>query len=272
MTVGIGLAAILLPSIVSGYLLLNTKYAIVCWPERPGSNKYFRILLVGWIWWLIWWTVLALVGKPIFAKIIKLEWLAYSLIENKFLLAGFVATIAAIVLRVVLERFSAEYFIRRTGGYDEGLYGHIEDDRHMLYLHTLKSLQRSMEAFILSSMKDKSGNPQLVMLTMESGEIYIGFARLLPTKDETKWIELMLVASGYRNQKDKTMDITASYFDLEENIESGGFFTNRTLTEQEGEDLKNMEMILPVSQIVAFQRFNVNLHEQVQAIKGEESK
>ena len=250
---GVGLAAVLLPSIVGGYLLHNAKWVLLVWREKPSSNNYFRILLLGWIWWLLW-----AVAASELAVAEKLQWLAIASSDKyPFVLEGLLATVAALVLRAVMDVLylvlqkpeQQLIFAKKAAQYSEW------------DLKILRARQRSMEVFIWSSMDDT----HLVMLTLENGEVYIGFASLMPTKNTPEWLELTPVVSGYRDEQDKTIQITTKYSDIERESELKETFASRSLTKTGFEKFKKMEMILPISRIVAFQRFDVNVHDPVQA-------
>ena len=51
---GNALILLLLPCVVSGYLLVNAKVFRAKVPEKTGSNLYFRILLAGSFWVFGW--------------------------------------------------------------------------------------------------------------------------------------------------------------------------------------------------------------------------
>ena len=262
-SMGIGLVTILLPCLVSGYLLNHSKLAVICWPEKPGSNTYFRILLVGWTWWLFWVLIALLTDSFLSDSSVLENWEKIGTVENKvlFFQEGVLATAMAIIARIFLDIFSAA----RLTNLKEKIIAQKRQDEHInFHLHILNPLQRSMEKFIWDSMKDsESGEPKMIMLTLKSRKIYIGFAMLMPTKDVPEWLELMPVASGFRNSQDKRMELTTSYFDLEEN--SGELFASRVLKQEEYKCLEDLKMILPVNEIVSFQRFHLNVYKQVQA-------
>ena len=94
-----GITAILLPCIVSGYLLVGAHIMQVHLQDKPGSNDYFRILVAGFFWFgFCTAVVFPFVGD-------ELTWKNFaSFIENSLdgssaYLFGYGAALAAVILR-----------------------------------------------------------------------------------------------------------------------------------------------------------------------------
>ena len=256
----VGLAAVLLPCLVSGYMLHNSKWAMLFLPERLGANTYFRILLVGWLWWLTWlviglglgadWLFLAnwwaeFVGAKLSsADGLHRYWYEYLLLQQALL-----ATVSAIIARGVLD----------------GLF-RLRHRESLVDFHikVLQSKQRRMEAFILASMQKSD----LVMMTMGSGKVYIGFANIvMNAKGPTEWVELIPLASGYRKKTNRKMKITNNYvknlkFDGKDEHEYVALALGQ---HQPMEELNRLKMLLPVNSIVSVQGFHDDVYEQVSA-------
>ena len=250
MTFGAGIVAILLPIIISGYLLLNAKFIMLMMPKGPGSNRYFRILLVGFVWCFI--VAMVACGSSCFDM--NLDGNSNS---DKWWLrpaaqVGILSIASALCIRGVdslLFPLSRALWILMNKQEEQEEREYNND--YWFYLRMLEKEARFMEVFIWRSMVHND----LIMLTLDNSKVYVGLATVMTmTKDVPEWLEIIPMLSGYREEKDKRTEITSRYIALEKDEEFSEKF-----------NMSNLKMILPVRKIVSFQGFHHDVHEKIRS-------
>ena len=176
---GSPLLLLLLPCIVSGYLLVNAKLFLARFPERTGSNLYFRILLVGSFWALGWDVALRLLIGDFLAKFQQYSpYLGLELI---------LATLLAVATRMMLDlRFPVSP------------------------LQIFRRQARNLELFITDSI----ATSQLIMVTLSNGKVYVGRAVKMSVSEKTpEWLLIFAFSSGYRRNSDHNVEMINDYLE-----------------------------------------------------------
>ena len=171
---GSPLLLLLLPCIVSGYLLVNAKLFLARFPERTGSNLYFRILLVGSFWVIGWDAALRLLIGDFLAKFQQYSpYLGLELI---------LAALLAVAARMMLDlRFPASP------------------------LQIFRRQAKNLELFITEAIATN----QLVMVTLTNDKVYVGSAVEISVSDKTpEWLLMFSFISGYRRKDDRRVELT----------------------------------------------------------------
>ena len=174
---GSTLLLLLLPCIVSGYLLVNAKLFLARFPERTGSNLYFRILLVGSFWVIGWDAALRLLIGDFLAKFQQYSpYLGLELI---------LATLLAVATRMILDlRFPVSV------------------------LQIFRRQARNLELFITEAI----ATSQLIMVTLSNGKVYVGRAVKMSLSDKTpEWLLMFAFGSGYRRSSDHNVEMINDY-------------------------------------------------------------
>ena len=260
-----GITAILLPCIAGGYVLANSWLLLIILPETPGSNPYFRILLLGFLWFIlhlggaIWfWDSL-----EEFTKAASIDfWEKPPFKQDKAfwqtLLIGSAATGTALMIRVMLYPPTFVFFFcRRVLDLQFLLQSHmpnfsklIEEVSLEMALATLKGKGRNMEIFLSKTASHRS----LIACTLSNDKVYIGWPlSSLWTSKSPEWVRLVPLASGHRDKQSREMKIINPYTDLNKDPDL--------------EDLMDLEMILSVKDMVSLLPFDFRRHEEIQALK-----
>ena len=182
---GSPLLLLLLPCIVSGYLLVNAKFFLARFPERTGSNLYFRILLVGSFWVIGWDATLRLLVGDFLAKFQQYSpYLGLELI---------LATLLAVATRMILDlRFPINV------------------------LQIFRRQAKNLELFITESIITS----QLIMVSLTNDKVYVGRAVEMSLSDKTpEWLLMFVLISGYRRKDGRNVELTNYY--LKARSESG---------------------------------------------------
>lgn len=101
-----------------------------------------------------------------------------------------------------------------------------------------------------SHMLQAMSNHLNVAVTLESGKVYIGKAMSVRRHSDTKWLTLLPMSSGYRDDKQK-LRITTDYFDAL----ATGLLESR-----------EMLITLPTERIASLQFFDAGFHEYDNAL------
>jgi hypothetical protein len=93
-------------------------------------------------------------------------------------------------------------------------------------------------------------NNKLLMLTLESGKVYICYINRISKPLITQQIEIIPYMSGYRNSEDKILHLTTSYVDLIK-----GYIDN----EKTNEIIDDIGIVLPKDKIISASKFNLDV-------------
>ena len=201
-----GITAILLPCIVSGYLLVGAHIMQVHLQDKPGSNDYFRILVAGFFWF----GFCTAVVFPFVSD--EYTWKSFaSFIENSLdgssaYLFGYGAALAAVILRRavldpmhnVLRKNPNDYF-------------------HMILAPLLWGRGKNMEIFLVEAIKESL----LVVLALKNDKVYVAWGTFVGTiKDTPEWLNFYPVASGCLAKSTRKIRITTSKSGVRKNMEA----------------------------------------------------
>ena len=176
------LLAVLLPCLVSGYLLANARIFRVRFPETTESNLYFRILAIGFFW-VFGLGVALLVGDD------------FSEDMQRYMQQHIFGMPLAAVLIVVFALMARKL---------------IDIVAPVSSLQILWHQARYLECFIAESIR----KGQLVMVTLDNAKVYV--CRIKETtfsKKAPEWLIVLPFISGYRCDPDKNIRLTTSYIE-----------------------------------------------------------
>ena len=101
---------------------------------------------------------------------------------------------------------------------------------------------------------------KLVSITLTNGKVYIGFmAKSLEPKQQKRFITILPTLSGYRDVETKKLHITTKYDEVYQKIAKGDI-------DIKGLDDSDFEIIIPVSEILTANIFNVELYKEFQKV------
>ena len=188
--------------------------------ESSGYSLYFRVLIIG-LFWLFF-----------LSHIVNL-FADFSGSESHEMLLMIILT-AALLARFFMER----------------VYNFL-DKRGRLNERKKKRLQKSnyfFESHIYSAFMKRS----LLMATLQSGKVYIGFVDAMNDQDQAiKWINMVPLFSGNRDTTNQRLKID-TYYNDGKSAESGGDEASPS----------HYRVTLPVDKIVSLQDFDMKVYEE----------
>jgi hypothetical protein len=100
---------------------------------------------------------------------------------------------------------------------------------------------------------------ELIQITLKSDKVYIGWVGVLPEPSQCLYIQLIPLLSGYRDDK-KELIITTDYSQVYSEYIRKGQIKNI--------DELEMNLVLPVNEIVSASRFDFDIFERFQSMKN----
>lgn len=98
--------------------------------------------------------------------------------------------------------------------------------------------------------RESAINGELMQLTLKNGKVYIGFSATIPSPQETNYLTISPVFSGYRKSDSQqlilTTDYSSSYRKLVENEESGD------------ETSRNIDIVIKQDEILTVSLFDID--------------
>ena len=199
-------------ALACGYILHEIRIWRWQFREYAGHILYFRVLVVGLAWLLF------------LGEISRSE--AFMSITAPFRSFFSMAFPLALALFVWTALGLAQYISSR-----------IKPDReNKIHLHMLKKSEMLFETHIMQAVI--TGTP--VMVTMDGGKVYIG--SVIAVRKNAKWLSLIPMRSGYRDEKSKLV-LETDYLPLHEEAA------------RDRPELK-FDVTLPVDKIASLQFFD----------------
>ena len=168
------LLVVLLPCIISGYLLVNTSHFRSWFPEKTGSNVYLRTLAVGAIWTLVFGFF-----TPDNQSLVQ-WWKSLWFYSYGIPLEMMPPIMAAGATSLADRLFPADIF------------------------KIFRRQTKNLESFIFKAVSNK----QLIMITLSNGKVYIGKATEIGGTEHTpEWLIIFPFASGYRCRENMSVNL-----------------------------------------------------------------
>ena len=199
-------------ALACGYILHETGIWRQHFREYAGHILYFRVLVVGLAWLLF------------LGEISRSE--AFMSITAPFHSFFSMAFPLALALFVWTAFGLAQYISSRIK----------PDQENKMHLRMLKKSEMLFEAHIMQAMITDTP----VMVTMDGGKVYIG--SVIAVRKNAKWLSLIPMRSGYRDEKSKLV-LDTNYLPLHEKAAKNHL------------DLK-FDVTLPVDKIASLQFFD----------------
>ena len=222
---------LLLPIVVSGYVLHYTRAFGLFWPQQKDGQSYFRILLIGSLWF---WGTLPLVPH------IPIEWLSTSRLDDWFKIPEVMLVkpiLIAIAIRLILDF----------------LFSRIEESSDKIkQYYEQKVMSRT---FLSRYLYDFVVNTRWVLITLKNDKAYVGQIVKIP-EPPVDWIRIYPLRSGYRDER-KKLHLETDYLKaIKQIIES--------LEHEENSDstvIDEIALLIPMDQIVSIQRYDPSLKQ-----------
>ena len=180
--IGGSLILLVLPCVVSGYVLINARVLRYRFPERAGSNEYLRVLAIGSFWVFGWDFALRLVMDNVEF------WKGFRQHFRYLPLEVTAATGLSLAARLVLDAVKPV------------------DDSEML-----KSQTKHMELFIHEAISKN----QLIMVTLSNAKVYVGKAVKMSFSGKSpQWLMIFPLVSGHRCETDKGVKLEIFYLPM----------------------------------------------------------
>jgi len=158
--------------LASGYLLHEARLCRLIWPMYAGYILYFRTITVGLFFLFFLYFLYVLLEKfTPFIEVLKIN--AKDVLLLTFPLALF--------LRILLEALTW-LLCKCSLEWKDKLQLKILDER-------------GFDKFIYEKIRDW----EMVMITLESGKVYVGWPLATPINENAKWLRLVPQLSGHRN-------------------------------------------------------------------------
>ena len=222
--------SLILPIVISGYALYGTRVVSRLWAEPTENQRYFRMLLCGYLWILL--------ISPMFMPYLN-DFIAdlknnFSDVNNleRMDMENLVKTVLAIGLRMLLDVI---YKLLRVAKC-------IDKDYHQGWLRN-KLLERNLYNY--------SKSLELVIVNLKNDKVYIGFIFHFDLP-EVNWIGIVPLRSGYRDKK-KRLQLTTDYYQGIKNM-------IKNLDKKSDESIVDVYMLIPSKEIVALQNYNPYLY------------
>ena len=215
--------SLILPIVVSGYVLYGTMVVSRLWAEPTENQRYFRMLLCGYLWILL--------ISPMFMPYLN----AFITNPESMDVENLVKTVLAIGLRILLDGI---YKLLRVAKC-------INKDYYRGWLRN-KWMERKLYNY--------SKSLELVIVDLKNDKVYIGFI-LDFELPEVNWIDIVPLRSGYRDEK-KRLQLTTDYHRGIKNV-------IENLGNESDESIVNVSMLIPSKEIVTLQNYNPHLYKAI---------
>ena len=214
-------------ALACGYILHEA--GIWRWHFREYANHilYFRVLVIGLAWLPLCGLFLAVLGE-IFRPEAFIMWTTAPF-------RSFLSVIFPLALAL---------FVWTASGLAQYISSHAKPDwENKMHLGMLKKSEMLFETHIMQAMITDTP----VMVTMDGGKVYIGL--VIAVRKNAKWLSLIPMRSGYRDEKSKLV-LETDYLPLHEKAARDRSESNRDRPE-----LK-FDVTLPVDKIASLQFFD----------------
>lgn len=222
-----GLGSIIFPVLCGYWFLTNLNYTRYSVLQDSGYHVFFRSAITG-LFFLMLSHIIFLVNEPFFS-LIPTRWTEFAPYEepNKLMICA----VLVVSLPWILNKFhSKEQAEKRAAIHGGNLIGLL----------------------VSNSIKSQS----LVELSLKNGKSYVGFARenKITALGESD-VELVPIASGYRDDHTKELKITEDYLvvALEMSVERASDFSSQ---------LEQFRVNIPMTQIVSARPFDPEVFEK----------
>ena len=115
---------------------------------------------------------------------------------------------------------------------------------------TIKLWGDEFERLFYKSMREKEVEEGLLMITMDSGKVYIGYVNKISKPLVNQQIEIIPYISGYREEETKILHLPIFYFDILEYYIDGK--KKKKIDDEMG-------IILPKDRIISASRFSIEV-------------
>ena len=218
---------LLLPIVVSGYVLHDIRALGLLWSQQKNSHSYFRILLIG----CLWSGALLPLLHHFSIKLPFTDWLDDRLMTPEIMfmkpvIIAFKIRVISDLFFLVLEKYSNKF---------------------RLYFK-----QRVMSRTFLSAyLYDFMVNFKEVLITLKTDKVYVGEIIKFP-EPPVDWIRIYPLQSGYRDER-KKLHLETDYLEAIDSLKR----------EQNSNSVVNDEIVIliPMDQIVSIQRYEPDLEE-----------
>ena len=215
--------SLILPIVVSGYALYGTMVLSRFWAEPAENQRYFRMLLCGYLWILL--------ISPMFMPYLN----AFITNPESMDVENLVKTVLAIGVRMLLDGI---YILLRS-------VKCINQDYYRGWLRN-KLMERKLYNYLKSL--------ELVMVNLKNDKVYIGFI-LDFDLPEVNWIGIAPIMSGYRDEK-KRLQLTTNYHQGIKNM-------IKNLDKKSDESIVDVSILIPSKEIVTLQNYNPHLYKAI---------
>ena len=222
---------LLLPIVVSGYVLHDIRALGLLWSQQKNSHSYFRILLIGCLWSG---ALLPLLSHfPI--NLPFTDWLDDWLVIPGLMLMK--PIIIAVEIRIIADIL---FFV-------------LEKSSNEVRQHFGKRVMS--RTFFSEYLYDFMVNIRWVLITLKNGKAYVGQIAGLP-EPPVDWIKIYPLQSGYRDER-KKLHLETDYLEAImraiNSLEYGE--KSRAATDNE------IVVLIPMDQIVSIQRYEPDLEQ-----------
>ena len=203
--------------LASGYLLYDARICRPLWSMCTGYILYFRIITTGLFFLFILYFLYVYLEN--FTPFIE----ALGITSQNALLWTFLFALVLRILSDALTLLACKF---------------VPEWNDILQLKMLD--ERGLEDFIYEKIRDR----QLVMITLESGKVYVGWPLEIPINENAKWLRLVPQFSGHRNAQ----------FEISFQVNYSKVFGNKPSDEN--------RMLIPLEKIVTVQPFDFDVFEK----------
>ncbi len=167
--------------LASGYVLYTAPVCRFWWPRVSGSALYFRSIATGFaFFYLCYLSIYALIQFNLSPLELKIEHIT------------FLAFPSALVLWTVITL---------------GFWMYAKNNINWKQKFTLKSLRKNeLDKFVYQQLINKG----IIMITLENNKVYIGWPVEIINEEDSKWLGIIPMWSGYRDLQ-KGVHIQTNY-------------------------------------------------------------
>ena len=117
------------------------------------------------------------------------------------------------------------------------------------YKRSFDVSQKFFEAHLMKAME----SDLQIMVTLESGKVYIGWAKSVRRRADIKWLTLLPVISGYRDDE-QALQIMVDY---------SGTLLKKAFSQRHTAGDLNLDITLPVEKIATLQFFDADFYRSI---------
>ena len=203
--------------LASGYLLYDARICRLFWPMYAGYILYFRIITMGLFFLFLLYFLYVFLEK--FTPFIEV----WGITSKHALLLTFPIALFLRILHEALMWLACKV---------------VPKWKDKLQLKILN--ERGFDKFIYEKIRDR----EMVMITLESGKVYVGWPLATPINENAKWLRLVPQLSGHRNAQ----------FKVSFQVDYSEVFDDEPSDEN--------RMLIPLEKIVTAQPFDIEVFEK----------